>query len=60
MNLTSAFHNKLLRVGAKIAIMITRSGWVGKYYSFTVRARTGPRILISCIAPGRVKPGVGC
>jgi Bacterial Ig-like domain (group 3) len=60
MNLTSVFRNKLLRVGARIGIMITRSGWVGKYYSFTIRASNAPRTRISCLAPGATKPGVGC
>jgi Bacterial Ig-like domain (group 3) len=60
MNLTSMFRNGLLRVGAQIKITITRSGWVGKFYSFTTRARTGPRIRISCLAPGAIQPGRGC
>jgi hypothetical protein len=46
--------------GATITVMITRRGWIGKFYSFSMRARRGPRIQISCIAPGGVRPGVGC
>jgi Bacterial Ig-like domain (group 3) len=60
LNLTSAFHARRLRIGAQIRILITRAGFVGKYYSFTVRPRTGPRIRIACLAPGRAKPGAGC
>jgi hypothetical protein len=59
-NLTSAFHSHRLDVGASITVEIIRSGWIGKYYRFVVRARRAPRIQITCLAPGASRPGVGC
>jgi hypothetical protein len=60
MDLTPEFRNKMLKVGARIAIALTRPGWVGKYYSFVVRAGQGPRVRIRCLAPGRSTPGGSC
>jgi hypothetical protein len=60
LDLTSAFHRHRLRVGARITVVITRPGWIGKYYMFKVRSRRGPGIRITCLAPGETRPGVGC
>jgi hypothetical protein len=60
IDLTADFRRHRLNVGATITVMITRPGWIGKYYTFAVRARRGPRVQISCLAPGRTRPGVGC
>jgi hypothetical protein len=60
VNLALAFRRHRLRVGATIAVFIRRPGWIGKYYSFAIRPRTGPRIQISCLTPGSTRPGVGC
>ncbi len=60
INLTTALQNHRLRVGARINIDIVRSGWIGKYYMFTVRSGRGPRVQISCLSPGGTRPGVGC
>ena len=60
LDLTPGFQNRRLTVGARITVTITRAGWVGKYYQFTVRARRRPRVQIACLAPGAVRPGVGC
>lgn len=60
VGLTSVFHDRRLRVGSWIRIWITRSGFIGKYYGFTMRPRQGPRIRISCLAPGASKPGARC
>jgi hypothetical protein len=60
IDLTVGFQRHRLRVGAKITVMITRPGWIGRYYMFAVRARRGPRIKISCLAPGGTRPVVGC
>jgi hypothetical protein len=49
-----------LSAGATVIVSITRPNWIGKYYVFTMRARRGPRIKISCLTPGYSKPGVGC
>jgi adhesin/invasin len=60
IDLAARFHQRHLRVGAQITVQITRPGWIGKYYRFTIRAHRGPRIQISCLAPGSSRPGVGC
>jgi hypothetical protein len=60
LDLTPGFHDRGLMVGARITVTITRAGWVGKYYQFTVRARRGPRVQIACLAPGAVRPRLGC
>jgi hypothetical protein len=43
-----------------VTVQILRPGWIGKYYLFTMRAGRGPKIKISCLAPGRTAPGRGC
>jgi Bacterial Ig-like domain (group 3) len=60
MNLVPRFNNHRLHPGAKITVEITQRAWVGKYYTFTIRARRAPAISIGCIAPGGTRPGVGC
>ncbi len=58
--LRSRFRNHRLHAGSRITVTILLPHWVGKYYSFTIRARQGPRIKIECTAPGQTRPGVGC
>ena len=58
--LTKYFAGRRLAVGAQLTILITHPGYIGKYYSFTVRARKSPAIKIACLAPGSTLPGVGC
>jgi hypothetical protein len=60
VDLTPQFRMGRLGVGTNITVMIVRPRWVGKYYSFTIRAGHGPRIRLSCLAPGGTRPGVGC
>jgi hypothetical protein len=60
IDLRGGFQGHRLYPGARITVMITRPGWIGKYYTFVVRARRGPSIQISCLAPGGTRPGVGC
>ncbi|MGH2882355.1 MAG: Ig-like domain repeat protein [Solirubrobacteraceae bacterium] len=60
INLLPAFRNRHLRPGTQIVLWITRPNWIGKYYSFTVRAGQAPSIDLSCVAVGRSQPGVGC
>jgi hypothetical protein len=60
IDLLGGFQRRRLHPGATITVMISRRGWVGKYYAFAIRARHGPRIRISCVAPGKTRPGVGC
>ncbi len=54
------FGSHRLAVGTRIGVAITRPGWIGKYYAFTVRPGRAPRIQISCLPPGATRPGKGC
>jgi hypothetical protein len=54
------FATRHLAVGAQITVMIARPDYVGKYYSFTVRASSVPTVRIGCLAPDNTVPGVGC
>ncbi len=58
--LTKYFSGRHLAVGAQITILISHPTYIGKYYSFTVRARQSPAVKIACLAPGSTLPGVGC
>jgi hypothetical protein len=60
INLLPEFHGRHLGVGAQITLRIIRRHWIGKYYSFTMRPRRGPQIVLSCLGVGRTRPGVGC
>ncbi len=58
--ITPGFASHHLGVGSRVTVEIIRPSWVGKFYSFTVRSRQGPRIQIGCLAPGGSVPGEGC
>jgi hypothetical protein len=58
--LTEYFAGRRLAVGAQISILISHPSYIGKYYSFTVRARQQPTVKIACLAPESSLPGVGC
>ena len=60
IGLGSPFHGRRLAVGTSINVDVLRPGYIGKYYLFTMRARKGPNIDISCLAPGHTVPGQGC
>ena len=60
INLTRGLRRRHLAVGSKLSVAITRSGWFGKYYLFTVRAGHPPRIAIKCLAPGSTTPTGAC
>ena len=60
LNLLPVFAKRHLRPGTQIVLGITRPNWIGKYYAFTIRAGQPPLIDLSCLAPGRTRPGVGC
>jgi hypothetical protein len=60
IGLESRFRGRRLAVGTGVTVQIVRPGWIGKYYRFTMLAGRGPRIKISCLAPGRTVPGHGC
>jgi large repetitive protein len=60
VNLASGLRKHPLRVGTRLAVQITRSGWIGKSYVFDMRRSRGPRVQIACLAPRGTRPGVGC
>lgn len=60
LNLTRPFKKRHLAVGTKLSVAITRSGWIGKYYLFKVRASHPPKIGIDCLAPGSSVPTGAC
>jgi hypothetical protein len=60
VNLARIFGSRRLSVGARIAVAITRPGWVGKYYAFTTRPSRVPRVQISCLPPGATRPDNRC
>ncbi|MFZ1996907.1 MAG: Ig-like domain repeat protein, partial [Solirubrobacteraceae bacterium] len=59
INLLSRFRHRHLRAGTRITVRLTRRQWVGKSYSFTIRAGRAPMVRKTCLAPGGVKP-VAC
>jgi hypothetical protein len=60
MDFASRFRGRHLATGAQITVEITERGWIGKYFSFTIRAGRPPMLKVSCLAPGSTRPGVGC
>jgi adhesin/invasin len=60
ITLESRFGKHHLAVGSRIVVEVVRPSWIGKYYGFTIRSARGPRVKISCLAPGQNRPGIGC
>jgi len=56
VRLQSGFGNRRLGVGARVTVDITKAGFIGKHYVFTVVARKAPRVSIGCLTPGANKP----
>jgi Bacterial Ig-like domain (group 3) len=60
VNLAKHFSGRKLRVGARVTVRLTHSGWLGKYYAFVVRHGHKPKIDTACLAVGQAKPDAGC
>jgi hypothetical protein len=60
INLLSRFRHRHLGAGTRVTVRMTRQHWIGKYYSFTIRAGRPPMVRTDCLAPSAAKPGVGC
>jgi hypothetical protein len=59
INLLPAFRHRRLHPGTQFILEFTHPNWVGKWYSFTIRAGRAPLIHLRCVGvAGRV--GVGC
>jgi hypothetical protein len=50
------FNQRQLRPGTKIVVYVVRTGWIGKYYGFRMRAKRTPQVTSGCLAPGTKKP----
>ncbi len=59
-NLAPVFRNRPLGVGTVITISVTHPDWLGKYYSFRIRAARQPRVVEGCLEVRGSVPGVGC
>jgi Bacterial Ig-like domain (group 3) len=60
MDLAPLFGNRRLVVGTRVTVTLARPHWIAKVYAFTVQAGRGPRVQITCLAPGSTRPGVRC
>jgi hypothetical protein len=60
INLLPRFRHHHLRAGTRITVRLTHRHWIGKYYSFTIRASQPPLTDLSCLAVGHAVPGVSC
>jgi virginiamycin B lyase len=49
-----------LRSGTKMSVAITQPGWIGKLFSFTMRADRTPRVQITCLAEGSHNRAAEC
>ena len=47
---------RFLPAGTVLQVRVTRSGSIGKYASFVIRARSAPQRRDLCLMPGRAKP----
>ena len=60
VNLQTHFRHRHLPVGARITVRMTRKNWVGKSYTFRIRAGHGPKVTTRCLAPGNLQRVVAC
>jgi hypothetical protein len=60
LGLSSTVGKYVFPVGTRLAVAIVRSQWVGKYYSFMIRAGRPPSVAIRCLPPGQTRPGGAC
>ena len=60
LSLASLFKGRHLKVGARIVVTISKAGWIGKSFVFTVRANRPPQVQITCLGAGPSNPAGGC
>jgi hypothetical protein len=56
VDLASRFAKRHLRPGTQITVDVSRYGWIGRYYTFQVRAKRAPKVITGCLAPGTTQP----
>ena len=60
VDLTPELRNTHLPVGSNLTVTLTKRGFIGKAYVFTMRPDRQPAWKASCLAPGSSVPGKGC
>ena len=60
LNLLARFDHKKLKPGTRVTVRVTHPNWVGKFFSFKIRAGAPPAVKQTCIAVGGTIPGRGC
>ena len=60
MNLLARFDHKKLKPGTRVTVRVMHPSWVGKFFSFTIRAGAAPVVAQKCIPVGKTNPGRGC
>jgi hypothetical protein len=58
VDLAAPYRNRLLPFGASVTVRITRAGFVGEAYVFTMAQRVKPAS--GCLAPGATRPSRTC
>jgi hypothetical protein len=57
---TKLFAKKKLRVGAVLQVRIAKPGAIGRVVTFTVKKKTVPRPVVTCLPVGATKPQKTC
>ena len=60
LNLLARFDHKKLKPGTRVTVRVMHPSWVGKFFSFTIRAGAAPVVAQKCIPVGKTNPGPGC
>jgi streptogramin lyase len=60
VSLAKLFASRHLKVGARIDVSVTKAGWVGKSFVFTIRANMPPGEQITCVGLGSNAPATQC
>ena len=59
LNLLARFGHKKLKPGTRVTVQVTHPNWVGKFFSFKIRAGAAPVVEQTCIGVSGI-PGHGC
>lgn len=60
VDLTARLRGTNFPVGSTLTVTLTKRGFIGKAYIFTMRASRQPAWRATCLAPGSLAPGKGC
>ncbi len=60
LNLLARFAHRKLKPGTRVTVRVMHPNWVGKFFSFTIRAGAAPVVGQTCIPVGKTIPGRGC